>query len=106
MAHHLWCNSSMPEALCLQCPALWEKYPYTSAAEAATLSIRHFPHAVPVVDYILEADIELEELRGTLELIRAADMRAIMRWQAAGPGRQLTWPDRTELIVWLLERLA
>lgn len=32
-----------------------------------------------------------------------ADMRAIKRWQGAGPGRELTWPDHADLVVWLLE---
>lgn len=35
-----------------------------------------------------------------------ADMRAIERWQDAGPGRALTWPDHADMVVWLLEQLA
>lgn len=34
-----------------------------------------------------------------------ADMRAIKRWQDAGPGRALTWPDHADMVVWLLEQL-
>lgn len=44
------------------------------------------------------------ELEDSLDLIHRADMRAIKRWQAA-TGRDMTWPDRTEMIVWLLEQL-
>lgn len=32
-----------------------------------------------------------------------ADMRAIKRWQEAGEGRDLIWPDHADLVVWLLE---
>ncbi len=31
-------------------------------------------------------------------------MRAIKRWQADGEGRELTWPDHTDLCVWLLDQ--
>lgn len=48
---------------------------------------------------------ELEELRQSFELRWAADQRAISRWQAAGEGRELTWPDHADLVVWLLRQL-
>lgn len=48
---------------------------------------------------------ELEELRQSFELRWAADQRAISRWQAAGEGRELTWPDHADLVVWLLGQL-
>lgn len=54
---------------------------------------------------------EIEELRESVVEIEAifdmrwaADMRAIKRWQAA-TGRDLTWPDHADLVVWLLEQL-
>jgi hypothetical protein len=47
----------------------------------------------------------LAEAEGTLDLIRRADLRAIKRWQEEKPGRELIWPDRTELILWLLRQL-
>lgn len=45
---------------------------------------------------------EVEEHRHSFALRWQADMRAIKRWQAAGPGRELTWPDHADLVVWLL----
>lgn len=48
---------------------------------------------------------EKSELEQTLNLIHDANMRATKRWQAEKPGRNLTWPDLTELIVWLLKKL-
>jgi hypothetical protein len=44
------------------------------------------------------------ELQRTFDLRWAADMRAIKRWQEAHPGNDLVWPDRADLVVWLLER--
>ena len=36
-----------------------------------------------------------------------ADMRAIKRWQSVDPEkRKLTWPDHTDLCVWLLDQIA
>lgn len=52
-----------------------------------------------------EAERERGELRQTFDLQWQADMRAIKAWQAAGPGRDLTWPDRSKLTEWLLEQL-
>jgi hypothetical protein len=46
------------------------------------------------------------ELQRTFDLRWDADMRAIKRWQAANPGNDLVWPDRADLVVWLLERDA
>lgn len=40
----------------------------------------------------------------SFELRHRADMRAIARWQAA-TGRDMEWPDHSDLVVWLLERL-
>lgn len=45
----------------------------------------------------------IQELERYFDLRRSADMRAIKRWQAAGPNRELTWPDHADLVVWLLE---
>lgn len=44
-----------------------------------------------------------DELQRVFDMRWAADMRAIKRWQAAGPGRELTWPDRADMVVFLLE---
>lgn len=52
-----------------------------------------------------EASELLTEHEQSFELRWQADMRAIKRWQAAHPGKDLTWPDHADLVVWLLEQL-
>lgn len=47
-----------------------------------------------------------EELQATFDVMWAADQRAIKLWQAAHPGNDLVWPDRTDMVVWLLDELA
>jgi hypothetical protein len=58
----------------------------------------------PMPALLLEAADELEFNEQSFDLRWDADMRAIRRWQAA-TGRQLTWPDHADLVVWLLEQL-
>lgn len=43
---------------------------------------------------------------GAFDVRWDADMRAIKRWQAAHPGKELTWPDHADLVVWLLEEYS
>jgi hypothetical protein len=51
-----------------------------------------------------EATVEELNLRqASFDLRWKADMRAIKLWQKAHPGKELTWPDQTDLVVWLLE---
>lgn len=45
----------------------------------------------------------IQELERYFDLRRNANMRAIKRWQAAGPDRELRWPDHADMVVWLLE---
>lgn len=45
---------------------------------------------------------ERDKLQRTFDLMWDADQRAIKRWQEAGEGRELTWPDRSKLTEWLL----
>ena len=47
---------------------------------------------------------ELTELRAFFDKCWQADQRAIKAWQEAHPGNDLVWPDRTKMIVWLLEK--
>jgi len=47
---------------------------------------------------------ELDDLQSLFDMRWATDMRAIKRWQEA-TGRDRTWPDATDLTVWLLEQL-
>lgn len=50
----------------------------------------------------LKAD--LADLQRTFDLRWDADQRAIKRWQAAHPTLQeVVWPDRADMVVWLLE---
>lgn len=49
---------------------------------------------------------QCEDLQKTFDLMWAADMRAIKRWQAANPGNDLVWPDRSKLTEWLLNRIT
>ncbi len=55
---------------------------------------------------LTEATARAEELQATFDLQWRADLRAIKLWQAAHPGNELTWPDRCNLVVWLLEERA
>jgi len=48
------------------------------------------------------AERERDELQAAFDLRWDADMRAIKVWQAAGEGRELSWPDHADLVVWLL----
>lgn len=47
---------------------------------------------------------EASEYQTTFNLQWQADQRAIKRWQAAHPGNDLTWPDRADMVVWLMEQ--
>lgn len=52
-----------------------------------------------------ETQKELDDLQRTFDLMWAADQRAIKLWQANHPGQETIWPDRTQMVTWLLERL-
>ncbi|MEY9232490.1 hypothetical protein ABIF68_000916 [Bradyrhizobium japonicum] len=45
---------------------------------------------------------EIKDQERSFELRWEADMRAIKRWQAAEPSRELRWTDHADLVVWLL----
>lgn len=51
-----------------------------------------------------EATDERDELQELFDLQWKADRRAVKLWQAAHPGNDLVWPDRTNMVVWLMER--
>ena len=51
------------------------------------------------------AEDQLADMQAIFDLRWDADMRAIRRWQAA-TGRDFTWPDHADLVVWLLEQLT
>ncbi len=54
---------------------------------------------------IARLKIELDKHERLTELHWQADQRAIRRWQAEGPGREQAWPDYTDMVVWLLNKL-
>ena len=60
---------------------------------------------VQAIDLMKEAADRIEELERSFHLRWKADRRATLRWQAANPGNDLTWPDHADLVVWLMERL-
>ena len=57
----------------------------------------------------LEKDLEgakenRDELQAVFNKCWKADQGAIKAWQEAHPGNDLVWPDRTKMVVWLLEK--
>lgn len=62
------------------------------------------------VEELLQKMQQLErenaELNDTLDVVVAADERAVAAWRAAHPRNELVTPDRAELVGWLLEQLA
>ena len=58
-----------------------------------------------ITRYAEKAEAQRDELQAIFDLQWKADQRAIHRWQGDDPSRALTWPDRTDLTMWLLEKL-
>lgn len=52
-----------------------------------------------------ELEEQAEEACELQDLFEQRCNRAIELWQAAHPGNEDVWPDRTDLVLWLLERL-
>jgi hypothetical protein len=75
---------------------------YEQETDAASRAAKEMLAAADAVDPVRARVAELER---TFDLRWHADMRAIKRWQAAAPGRDQTWPDHADLVVWLLEQL-
>jgi hypothetical protein len=48
---------------------------------------------------------EEAELQAVFDLQWKADRRATKLWQEAHPGSDLVWPDRADLVVWLMEQV-
>jgi hypothetical protein len=46
----------------------------------------------------------IKQLEFTFDLRWKADMRAIALWREK-TGKELSWPDHADLVVWLLEQL-
>lgn len=47
----------------------------------------------------------LAEVERTFEIRWQADQRAIKKWQEAHPGNDLVWPDRADMVQWLLSEM-
>jgi hypothetical protein len=57
------------------------------------------------IDDLLRDAAETKDLQQTFDRVWKAQMRGVERWQSAAPGRELTWPDQGDLVVWLLDQL-
>lgn len=57
-------------------------------------------------DWARQLERENADLHDTIDAVIEADERAVELWRAAHPGKELVIPDRTELVVWLLEQNA
>lgn len=55
---------------------------------------------------VQKAKDDKSELEVLFDLQWKADQRAIKRWQEANPGSDLVWPDRADMVVWLMDQHA
>ena len=53
---------------------------------------------------ITELNERYRTLQQLCEAMQEADHKAIKMWQAAHPGNDSLWPDRTDVVQWLLEK--
>ena len=75
--------------------------------------VAYTPETVQAVsDTLADAVAEITRLRGeveefemSFELRWNASRRGGKKWQEAGPGRELTWPDHADLVVFLMEQI-
>jgi hypothetical protein len=63
------------------------------------------------IDVIMDLGLQIEQLRSERDELQMlfdmqwqADQRAIKRWQEAHPGNDNVWPDRADMVVWLMEK--
>lgn len=54
---------------------------------------------------LIAAAERVQELEATFDLQWHADQRAIKRWQEAHPDKPCVWPDRADMVVWLMGEL-
>lgn len=52
------------------------------------------------------AKVDADDLQRTFDLQWKADQRAIKRWRVAHPGNDNVWPDRANMVVWLMEQMG
>ena len=48
---------------------------------------------------------QCDEMEQLFDLQHKADRRAVVRWRAANPGKDMVFPDRADLVVWLMGQL-
>jgi hypothetical protein len=71
-------------------------------AELGDRACQRWPAAIRTALDALQA---AEELQSIFDREWEIDMKAVARWRAARPGRELMLPSRTNMVVWLLEQL-
>jgi hypothetical protein len=57
-------------------------------------------------DEIERLTAEDQDLQALFELQRQADQRAVKRWKEAHQDLDHVWPDRADMVVWLMEQHA
>jgi len=61
-------------------------------------------HVKQLEGAVKELKDSVADLEATFHLRHLADMRAIKRWRAAHPGKELVMPDHADLVVWLMKQ--
>lgn len=67
------------------------------------------PEAIAAMEKLAAAEATIRRIaehERFIGLIHKSNMRAIKRWQDAHPGNDDTWPDRTDMVAWLMEQLT
>lgn len=94
------------ESACREYPESRLHYALASDTDIDRLDVAAVLNALDAARSRAEAaEEERDDLQRTFDLRWDADMRAVRRWQAEATGRALTWPDRADMVVWLLEKL-
>ena len=100
---------------CAECKARQEKELNKLAGEILDFKIRinsyekwhtkHLDIIFSLKKEIASLKDRIAELEQIFDLSYKADMRAIIMWRKGHPERNLTMPDKTDMVIWLLERL-
>lgn len=57
-------------------------------------------------DEINQRGARIAELERIFDTQWDCSQRAIKMWQTANPGNDMVWPDKTKLLMWLMDRIA
>lgn len=74
-----------------------EATPYSTSDALTTALVNNLPA-------IIAALREVDELNRVFDMKWEADRRATKRWQEAHPGNDNVWPDRADMVVWLMDQ--